>query len=37
MCRKDFERDALVLSSITLKDLKEAEAEEARKETISNP
>lgn len=37
MCRKDFERDALVLSSITLKDLKQAEAEERRKEMISNP
>ena len=36
MRRKDFERDALVLSSITLNDLKQAEAEERRKETISN-
>ena len=36
MRRKDFEKDALVLSSITLNDLKQAEAEERRKETISN-
>ena len=36
MHRKDFERDALVLSSITLNNLKQAEAEERRKETISN-
>ena len=36
MSRKDFKRDTLVLSSITLNDLKQAEAEERRKETISN-
>ena len=37
MHRKDVERDALALSSITLEDLKQAEAEERRKETIHNP
>ena len=37
MRRKDFEKDALALCSITVKDLKQAEAEERRKESISNP
>lgn len=37
MHRKDFDQDALIISSITLKDLKKAEAEECRKEPISNP
>jgi len=37
MRRKDFDGDALILSSITLADLKQAEAEERRKEAISNP
>jgi len=37
MRRKDFEREALAISSITLKDLKQAEVEEGRKKAISNP
>jgi len=37
MHRKDFEKDLFILSSIMLKDLKQAEAEERRRDPISNP
>ncbi|KIO10905.1 hypothetical protein M404DRAFT_21123 [Pisolithus tinctorius Marx 270] len=37
MQRKDFERDALVLSCLTVVDLRKAEEEEGRKAKISNP
>ena len=37
MRRKDFERDAIALASITVADLKKAEVQEGQKEHISNP
>ena len=37
MRRKDFDRDAIALASITVADLKKAEVQEGRKEQISNP
>jgi len=37
MRRKDFERDAFVINSITIADLKQAEKEEAAHVPISNP
>ena len=36
MRRKDFERDAIALASITVADLKKAEVQEGRKELITN-
>ena len=37
MHRRDFERDALAISTLTVADLKQAEKEEAAREPISNP
>ena len=36
MCRQEFERDNLAMASITVADLRQAEAEERRKEPITN-